>query len=192
MKKETIETINGIEEATMKELREKAELFECTIEQILEEEDGRGYHIEKSEDGYVTLYTRKNWNACKKFGESFAYGFEPYAETKNSLETLPTETQSKVKEVLTVYDKAYVSYEDGAYHVSPNCCIKASYSSDHKSIGTFLKDDVFTKEEQIINYVEQFHAYPISYKGKQDYQFLDSLKWDSKVKFDSNGNIVLA
>ena len=92
------------------------------------------------------------------------------------LNTLPKEVQEEVKETLKAFDKVNVIYEYGAYHVSPSLCIKEVYSADHEFIGTYKAVDVFTPEERIINYVEEFRCYPISYKGKRDYKWLNSLK----------------
>ena len=44
--------------------------------------------------------------------------------------------------------------------------------------------------DEIINYVESFHSYPIDYKGKRDYYWIKNLSRDAKVKFDENGNLV--
>lgn len=105
---------------------------------------------------------------------------------------LPADVREKCANVLKAYDKVYVSYEYGKYNVSTGVCIKAGYAPDHKFIGCFLADEVFTEEERMINYVESFHDYPIKYKGKRDYRLFNDVTWNTKFKFDENGNIVLA
>ena len=110
-----------------------------------------------------------------------------------NLNTLPIEIQEKVKRILKAYDEVHVIFEYGEYHVSPSISLKATYSEDHKFIGTYKANEIFTPEERIINYVEAFHDYPIQYKGKRDYAWLRTLtSWDDKVKFDENGNLVKA
>lgn len=110
-----------------------------------------------------------------------------------NLNTLPIEIREKVKSVLKAYDEVHVIFEYGEYHVSAGISLKAVYADDHKFIGTYKANEIFTPEERIINYVEAFHEYPIQYKGKRDYVWLKSLtSWDDKVKFDENGNLVTA
>lgn len=100
--------------------------------------------------------------------------------------TLPIETQEKVKSILRAYDKAYVTYEYGEYKVSVGVAITATYAPDHKVIGTYEAREIFTEEERIENYVNSFNDYPIQYKGKRDYSLLRSGKEFKLV----DGNIV--
>lgn len=108
------------------------------------------------------------------------------------LNKLPQEVQDKVKRVLRAYDEVNVIFEYGEYHVSAGLSLKAVYGADHEFIGTYKAVDVFTQEERIINYVECFRDYPISYKGKRDYRWINSLKNGCKVRFDNEGNLVSA
>lgn len=69
MKKTTLRQITDIEDATLRELTAEAELCEITLDELLEEADGRRFHIDVTEyEGriYRTLFTRKNWNEAKK------------------------------------------------------------------------------------------------------------------------------
>lgn len=109
-----------------------------------------------------------------------------------NLNTLPSEVQEKVKNTLKAYNEVSVIFEDGRYNVTTGTLIKASYSNDHKVIGRYKADEVFTEEEMIINYIEEFKSYPSQYKGKRDYRFINSLERGDKVKFDENGDIVKA
>lgn len=104
---------------------------------------------------------------------------------------LPASIQSEVKNQLKAYDKCFVTYENETYHISPSIAITASYAVDHEVIGTYTAKEIYTAEERIINYVESFHEFPIQYKGKRDYRWLNSLTWGSKVKME-NGNLVNA
>lgn len=109
-------------------------------------------------------------------------------------EQLPKEVQDEIKETLKAYDSVSVIFENGEYHVGMNDCLKATYPEDYEVIGYYKADEIYTKEERIINYVESFHCYPASYKGHRDYVWIRSLgyDWDIKVKFDENGNLVTA
>jgi hypothetical protein len=84
-----------------------------------------------------------------------------------NLNTLPIETIKKVEEVLKAYDEVNVYFEDGQYHVSPGRCLRATYEQDFKNIGTYKAKDVYTEQERILNYVNEFQEYPINYKGEK-------------------------
>jgi hypothetical protein len=106
------------------------------------------------------------------------------------LNTLPIETIKKVKEVLKAYDEVNVYFEDGQYHVSPGRCLRATYEQDFKNIGTYKAKDVYTEQERILNYVNEFQEYPINYKGKRNYKDFhtgkrETFKWE-------DGNLVIA
>ena len=104
-------------------------------------------------------------------------------------EQLPEEVQEKVKEILKAYNSTSVTFENGKYHFG-GYCLKKTRARDYEYIGEYKADDIFTKEERIINYVESFHSYPIDYKGKRDYRFIRNLGWDDEVTFDENGNLI--
>lgn len=89
---------------------------------------------------------------------------------------LPQDVQNKIKSTLHVYDKTHVVYEYGEYHVSSGICLKAEYAADHKVIGTYTAEELFTEEERIENYINTFNEYPANYKGKRDYQMLRKMK----------------
>lgn len=94
----------------------------------------------------------------------------------NKLNTLPIEVQEKIKNTLKAYDEVHVIYEYGEYHVSVGIALKAHYAPDHKVIGTFKANEIFTQDERIENYINEFQAYPITYKGKRDYKTLNDGK----------------
>lgn len=104
-------------------------------------------------------------------------------------EQLPEEVQENIKEILKAYNIVLVTFENGKYHYG-GYCLKNTRASDYEFIGEYKADEIFTKEERIINYVESFHAYPIDYRGKRDYRFIRNLGWDEKIDFDENGNII--
>jgi hypothetical protein len=103
---------------------------------------------------------------------------------------LPLNVQEQAKKTLRSFDEVNVIFEYGEYHVSAGIAVKSHYADDHEYIGHYKADDIFTPEERIINYVESFHSYPVQYKGKRDYNMINSLTWDDRVKFDEEGNIV--
>ena len=108
------------------------------------------------------------------------------------LNALPQEVQEEVKNTLKAFDKVNVIYEYGAYHVTASVTLKKVYAADHEFIGTYKAADVFTQDERIINYVEEFRAYPPAYKGKRDYKWINRLKYGDKVRFDEDGNLISA
>lgn len=103
---------------------------------------------------------------------------------------LSKEVQNEVKEVLKAYDKCSVVFEYGKYKIGCGTCIKSEYGKDHRVIGSYYSDEVFTENERIVNYVENFHSYPINYKGEKDYPMLKTMTWETKVAL-KNGNIVI-
>lgn len=109
-----------------------------------------------------------------------------------NLNTLPIAIQNEVKEVLKAYDETHVIYEYGEYHVDTGLALKTAYGSDHKFIGTFKANEVFSESERIINYVESFHDYPPQYEGNRDYKMMNEVgtDWSAKFAFDVDGNIV--
>lgn len=106
--------------------------------------------------------------------------------TKERFAQLPMDVQDKVKNTLKAYDNAYIIFEYGEYHVSVGIALKAHYAEDHKVIGTVNVDDIFTKEEKIINYAESFHEFSPLYKGKRDYRMMNEVgnDWNAKFKFE--------
>lgn len=95
---------------------------------------------------------------------------------RTDINQLPQEVQNRIKSTLHVYDKAYVVYENGEYHVSSGVCLKAEYAADHKVIGTYTAEEIFTENERIENYINAFNEYPVNYKGKRDYKMLRQMQ----------------
>lgn len=79
MKKKTLRQLTEIEDFTLKTLQWEADLFHETLDELLEREDGRRFHIYKSDDGCQTLFLRKEYNASRKFGE---FGSRLYTYSK--------------------------------------------------------------------------------------------------------------
>lgn len=75
---------------------------------------------------------------------------------KERLAELPEEVQKKVKNTLRVYDRVYVSYENGRWSVGEGICIKCHYGNDFKSYGSFTSYEIYTKEERRRNFREEF------------------------------------
>lgn len=100
---------------------------------------------------------------------------------------LPESVKNEIKDTLKAYNEIDVFYENGEYHFG--LCLKASYAKDHEYIGCFKASDIYTEEERILNYVNEFHEYPIQYKGNRDYAILKD--YNAKYKM-VNGNIEVA
>ena len=97
---------------------------------------------------------------------------------------LPESVKNEIKDTLKAYDDVDVYYENGKYHFG--LYLQANYAKDHEYIGCFKASDIYTEEERILNYVNEFHAYPIQYKGKRDYTIIKD--YNAKYKM-VNGNI---
>lgn len=66
--------------------------------------------------------------------------------------TLPTDVQDKVKEDLYMYDKTYITRENGKYTASPHTILDTRVKADDFTVFTpITRDDVYTKEEQAEN-----------------------------------------
>ena len=101
---------------------------------------------------------------------------------------LPESVQNKIKNTLKVYDKVDVYFEYGEYRFG--LVLKKHYAADHEVIGTYYAKDVYTEEERILNYVNEFQSYPIEYKGKRDYKIFHTGKQETFKMV--NGNIEIA
>ena len=101
---------------------------------------------------------------------------------------LPETIQNKIKDTLKAYDKVDVYYENGEYHFG--LVLKKNYAADHEVIGTYYAKDIYTDEERILNYVNEFQCYPINYKGKKDYSIFHTGKRETFKMV--NGNIEIA
>lgn len=102
------------------------------------------------------------------------------------LNTLPIEEQEKIKGWLKAYDKVDVFFENGRYNYG--VCLKATYAPDHEYIGTYKADEVYTEDERIENYINEFHSYPPSYKGDRDYKLMH--KMDDERSFNKDYTII--
>lgn len=116
---------------------------------------------------------------------------------------LPESVQTAIKSYLKAYDDVSVSYENGMYLFDDG--IKKYYAADYKFIGTYRKEQFYTEKEQIENYINEFHDYPVNYKGSRDYALMHKMQDETRVavtsrgtfitrwvgKVDDNGNFVL-
>lgn len=107
-------------------------------------------------------------------------------------EELPVDVQNEIKDTLTAYNDVSVVYENGEYRVLAAIGIKSEYAADHKFIGTYKADEIYTEDERIINYIKNFRCYPINYHGKRDYKWLKSITEDTNIIFDGDHNLVTA
>ena len=91
------------------------------------------------------------------------------------LKYLPKAIQKQVKSTLRVYADCSVVFENGRYSVGGGVTLKAYYADDHEVIGNYRADEVYTETERTENYINQFHDYPMNYKGNRDYQLIKDL-----------------
>ena len=105
-----------------------------------------------------------------------------------NLGELPENLQNEIKDYLKIYNKVTVWYENGRYLF--DICIKKTYAADHEFIGEYYADEIYTDEEKILNYVNEFYCYPKQYKGKRDYSIFHTEKRETYKMV--NGNIVIA
>lgn len=98
------------------------------------------------------------------------------------IKNLPNAVQAHIISTLKAYDEIFVTYENGEYHYG--LCLKSSYAPDHKVIGRFKAEDIYTEEERIENYINEFKSYPANYKGKRDYTIIK--KMENERTFNKN------
>lgn len=116
-----------------------------------------------------------------------------YMNNEMKFEELSNEVQEEVKRNLKSYSETNVIFENGKYTVSPAIMIKKVYAEDHRFIGVYYAEDIFTKEERIVNYAESFHDFSPEYKGKRDYMMMKEVGYDWNAKFKiENGMLVKA
>ena len=70
-------------------------------------------------------------------------------------ENLPFDVQETIKGYLKAFNKVDVYYENGEYHFG--VVIKSHYAPDHQFIGEYYAEDIYSPEERILNYVNEFH-----------------------------------
>ena len=108
-----------------------------------------------------------------------------------TLENYPQEIQEKVKDMLGAYKEINVITSNGEYQVSTGSGLMNEYPSDYQ-IETFIAAEVLTEDERMIGYIESFHEYPSNYNGERNRNWLENLEWETKLKIDELGNVVVA
>ena len=110
-----------------------------------------------------------------------------------NIKKLPTSVIAEIENVLKGYDTVNVSFSDNKYNVFVGSVVTTNISSDYKFIGTYEKDDVFNDDDNIINYVVEFHSFPCEYNGKKDYASLTLLSHTNNdyIAIMDNHNIVI-
>jgi hypothetical protein len=95
-----------------------------------------------------------------------------FALPKERLSDLPEDIQSEILDTLKAFNQCNVVFENGEYHASPSIGIYGHYAADHRFVGTFYAEDIYTLEERTENYIREFHDYPYWYKGVRNYAAL--------------------
>ena len=99
---------------------------------------------------------------------------------------LPETVKETVKGILKAYDYVNVWFENGEYSFVD--VLQKQYAPDHKFIGTYRSEDVYTETERIENYINEFHDFPINYKGKRDYAMLKKMDEERTAALVSTEN----
>jgi hypothetical protein len=71
-----------------------------------------------------------------------------------TIDQLPTNVQDEVRRTLTAYDEAIVERRNGSFTSVGGHCLDASSKPTDFAVFRFVKDDVYTKEEQARHYKE--------------------------------------
>lgn len=87
---------------------------------------------------------------------------------KEELKELPLSVQQKVRDYLKAYSSCNVIFENGRYEVRTFYALQRTYAPDRKFIGEVTQEDIYTIEERIKNYREEF--------GSEPYDLLYQLK----------------
>jgi hypothetical protein len=95
---------------------------------------------------------------------------------KKSFNELPESIQEEIKNTLRVFDGCYVIYEYGKYNVTTGIALKKEYAADHEFIGEYKANEMYSNDERIVNYIEEFLSYPAQYKGKKDWKMIKELE----------------
>ena len=79
--------------------------------------------------------------------------------TKEFLKELPEDLQKRVLNTLKAFDECQIEYKNGEYKIG--CiCLRSSYPKDFRVVGTFYQDEIYTLEERIENYRQEFKCEP--------------------------------
>lgn len=99
--------------------------------------------------------------------------------------------QKEIIETLKAYNECHVERHGDEFKVCVGWCLKSHYG-DEEILDEFKADELFDEDEQILNYMEVFHDYKITYKGKRDYKMIHEIKgnWAARFAFDENKNII--
>ena len=108
--------------------------------------------------------------------------------TKNEIfQTLPLKAQSEISDTLKAYSKVDFYFRGCEFQVRAFTILSAT-NDGYTHLASFNKDDIFSEEEQIVNYVNSFRSFPIEYNGNKNWK---ELKKDWKVAtMNDESNIV--
>lgn len=107
------------------------------------------------------------------------------------LDLLSKEEKEKALNTLTCYREISISHQYGGYHYTTGHVLTAVYPSDFKFCGTVKDEDVYTEDELLLNYVNNFYSYPITYKGVRNYLILKKAQLKKLKLILVDGNIEL-
>lgn len=87
---------------------------------------------------------------------------------KQFLNSLPQETKDNVLSTLKAFNECTLIFSNGCYQVSVAYFLLERYSEDYKVIGCFSQKDIYTIEERVKNFREEF--------GYDDHSLLRKMK----------------
>lgn len=102
--------------------------------------------------------------------------------SKNLLNKIDIDVPESIKEEVLLklksYNKCYIFFENGRYHVTTGISLRAEYPKDYRFVGEFSSDDIYTNRDRVLNYIESFWDYPgfDIYNGTRDYALLELYK----------------
>ena len=106
-------------------------------------------------------------------------------------EELPMDIQLEIRDTLKAFDTCHVTFSNGCYHVGCGVCLMREYPKDFRVVGDYNADEIYTVDERIENYVNEFHSFPPQYKGMMNWKLMREMDEDRSIKVAMVcGNIV--
>lgn len=112
---------------------------------------------------------------------------------------LPIKIQESVRETLKAYNEVYVYQDLDTKRLRTSTSIYISANPTETLLCSFKVEEIFNKEERILNYTETFGSYPIEYDGNRDYDLLKEIsevvnkevsERDFHLEYNSDGDII--
>lgn len=105
----------------------------------------------------------------------------------------PKEILDKAKELLKIYDSVYVfDKNEKTFTVSETLAPLESRGNKYKLVETLYASDFYSEKERILNYINEYNAYPDNYEGYRSKKLLEKKAKDKDMKiiFDEYGKLI--